>query len=70
MQALARLAAARGQTLAQMAIAWVLRDSVVTSALVGTSSIPQLEQNVAALKKLTFTTEELLQIDAIADMNS
>ncbi|HWX52417.1 MAG TPA: L-glyceraldehyde 3-phosphate reductase, partial [Solirubrobacteraceae bacterium] len=53
------LAAARGQSLAQMAIAWVLRDQRVTSALLGASSVRQLEQNVAALERLDFTAEEL-----------
>jgi L-glyceraldehyde 3-phosphate reductase len=57
------LAAARGQSLAQMAIAWVLRDERVTSALLGASSVGQLEQNVAALERLDFTPEELAEID-------
>jgi L-glyceraldehyde 3-phosphate reductase len=57
------LAAARGQSLAQMAIAWVLRDQRVTSALLGASSVRQLEQNVAALERLDFTAEELAEID-------
>jgi L-glyceraldehyde 3-phosphate reductase len=57
------LAAARGQSLAQMAIAWVLRDERVTSALLGASSVRQLEQNVAALERLDFTPEELAEID-------
>jgi L-glyceraldehyde 3-phosphate reductase len=69
-QALARLAAARGQSLAQMAVAWVLRDPVVTSALVGASSIQQLEQNVGALRRLDFSPEELQQVDAIAGVSS
>jgi len=64
-RALAKLAAERGQTLAQMAIAWVLRDSVVTSALVGASSVAQLEQNVQALEKLEFAAEELAAIEGI-----
>jgi L-glyceraldehyde 3-phosphate reductase len=57
------LAATRGQSLAQMAIAWVLRDERVTSALLGASSVGQLEQNVAALERLDFTPEELAEID-------
>jgi L-glyceraldehyde 3-phosphate reductase len=65
-QALAELAAARGQTLAQMAIAWVLRDERVTSALLGASSVSQLEQNVAALARLDFDAQELAAIDAHA----
>ena len=57
------IAAERGQTLAQMALAWVLRDQRVTSALIGASSIAQLEDNVAALDGLGFTDEELAAID-------
>jgi L-glyceraldehyde 3-phosphate reductase len=59
------LAQARGQTLAQMALAWVLRDSRVTSALIGASRVEQIEDNVAALSKLIFTADELKQIDTI-----
>jgi L-glyceraldehyde 3-phosphate reductase len=65
-RALDQIAKARGQTLAQMAIAWVLRDPVVTSALVGASSVEQLEQNIAALNKLEFVAEELEEIDRYA----
>jgi L-glyceraldehyde 3-phosphate reductase len=60
------IAKRRGQTLAQMAIAWTLRDPVVTSALVGASSTAQLEQNVAALDKLDFSDQELAEIDHYA----
>ena len=60
------LAAKRGQTLAQMAIAWVLRDPRVTSALIGASSVAQLEENVAAATRGDFTAEELAEIDAYA----
>jgi L-glyceraldehyde 3-phosphate reductase len=56
-------AAKRGQSLAQMALAWVLRDERVTSALVGASSVRQLEANVATLDNLRFTDEELRAID-------
>jgi L-glyceraldehyde 3-phosphate reductase len=63
LQAVAR---ERGQTLAQMALAWVLRDSAVTSALIGASKMEQLEQNIAALKNLQFSAEELSRIDRIA----
>jgi len=56
-------ARARGQTLAQMAIAWVLRDPRVTSALVGASSVAQLEQNVGALSQLAFSDDELGALD-------
>ena len=57
----------RGQTLAQLAIQWVLRDPVVTSALIGASSTAQLDENLAALSGPGFTTEELEQIDALSD---
>ncbi len=62
-RALNELAAGRGQSLAQTAIAWVLRDPRVTSALVGASSVAQLEANVAALDRLEFTDDELAEID-------
>jgi L-glyceraldehyde 3-phosphate reductase len=65
-RALDKIAKGRGQTLAQMAIAWVLRDPVVTSALAGASSVEQLEQNVAALDKVEFSTAELAEIDRYA----
>jgi L-glyceraldehyde 3-phosphate reductase len=60
------IAAARGQTLAQMAIAWVLRDPRVTSALIGASSVAQLEANLAALDAGDFGGEELAEIDRYA----
>jgi L-glyceraldehyde 3-phosphate reductase len=60
---LAEIAAERGQSLAQMAIAWALRDARVTSALLGASSVAQLEQNVAALEQTEFSAEELARID-------
>jgi len=62
-RALNEIAARRGQTLAQMALAWVLRDPRVTSAIVGASSVEQLEDNVRALSKLTFEPDELAEID-------
>jgi L-glyceraldehyde 3-phosphate reductase len=65
-RALNQIAQKRGQSLAQMAIAWTLRNPEVTSALVGASSVAQLEQNVAALDKLEFTKEELKEIDRYA----
>ena len=65
-RALDELASERGQTLAQMALAWVLRDPRVTSALVGASSVAQLEDNVAALQRLEFDDEELARIDRLA----
>jgi L-glyceraldehyde 3-phosphate reductase len=65
-RALNEIAERRGQTLAQMAIAWVLRDRRVTSALLGASSVQQLEQNVAALQRLDFDAQELAEIDRYA----
>jgi L-glyceraldehyde 3-phosphate reductase len=62
-RALNDLAAGRGQTLAQMALAWTLRDSRVTSTLIGASSVAQLEENVGALDRLDFTDDELAEID-------
>jgi L-glyceraldehyde 3-phosphate reductase len=63
---LGEIAARRGQTLAQMAIAWTLRDLRVTSALVGVSSIQQLELNIGALDRLDFGEDELAEIDRYA----
>jgi len=63
--ALNDIARSRGQTLAQMALAWILRLPAITSALIGASSVKQVEENVAALEKLTFSPEELKQIDEI-----
>jgi L-glyceraldehyde 3-phosphate reductase len=65
-RALNEIAARRGQSLAQMAIAWVLRDPRVTSALLGASSVGQLEQNVAALEDLDFDPAELQEIEVHA----
>ena len=62
-RALDELAHARGQSLAQLALSWALRDERVTSVLIGASSVQQLEQNVAALENLDFSTEELATID-------
>ncbi len=59
------LAKARGQSLAQMAIAWTLRNPVVTSSLIGASSVKQLEDNLAALNNLKFSEEELGRIEEI-----
>jgi L-glyceraldehyde 3-phosphate reductase len=64
-RALNKLAAQRGQSLAQMSLAWVLRDSRMTSAIIGASRVEQIEQNVAALANLSFSAEELARIDAI-----
>lgn len=60
------IASQRGQTLAQMAIAWVLRHKQMTSALIGTSSVIQLESNVASLENLNFSAAELAEIDSVA----
>ena len=65
-RALNEIAQRRGQSLAQLALAWTLRDPRVTSALVGASSIEQLETNVAALDRLDFTDEDLAEIDHYA----
>ena len=71
-RALNEIAVRRGQSLAQMAIAWVLRDERVTSALVGASSVAQLEDSLGALERLDFTEDELSEIDrhaTDADLN-
>jgi L-glyceraldehyde 3-phosphate reductase len=62
-RALNAIAAERGQSLAQMAISWVLRDARMTSALVGASSVAQLEENLFAARKAAFTDEEIAAID-------
>ncbi len=62
-RALAEIARSRGQTLAQMALSWVLRDPRVTSALIGASSVAQLEENLAAAAHTDFTDAELAAID-------
>jgi L-glyceraldehyde 3-phosphate reductase len=69
-RALNDLAAQRGQTLAQMALAWTLRDPRVTSALIGASSVQQLEDNLGALDKLEFAPDELAAIDLYATDSS
>jgi L-glyceraldehyde 3-phosphate reductase len=65
-RALNDIASARGQTLAQMAIAWVLRDARVTSALVGARTVEQLEDSLGALERLDFSSDELACIDEFA----
>jgi L-glyceraldehyde 3-phosphate reductase len=62
-RALTEIADARGQSLAQLALSWVLRRGTVTSALVGASSVAQLETNIAAIDNLAFTDEEISAID-------
>jgi L-glyceraldehyde 3-phosphate reductase len=59
------IAKRRGQTLAQLALAWVLRQPVMTSALVGASRVGQIEDAVGTLAKLDFSPEELREIDAV-----
>ncbi|MFE7275013.1 L-glyceraldehyde 3-phosphate reductase [Streptomyces sp. NPDC057623] len=66
LRALGDIAARRGQTLAQLALAWALRDRRVTSLVIGASRTEQLEQNVAALENLDFSDEELAEIDEYA----
>ena len=70
LRALNELARGRGQSLSQMAIAWVLRDGRVTSALVGVRDVAQLEENLAALDKAAFSDEELALIDEYAAVAS
>jgi L-glyceraldehyde 3-phosphate reductase len=65
-RALNEIAKSRGQTLAQMALAWVLRDARVTSALIGASRPEQVRENVAALRNLKFSEAELASVDAQA----
>jgi L-glyceraldehyde 3-phosphate reductase len=62
-RSLAEIARARGQSLAQLALSWALRDQRVTSVLIGASSVAQLEENLAATKNTTFSEEELAAID-------
>jgi L-glyceraldehyde 3-phosphate reductase len=64
-RALDELAASRGQSVAQLALAWVLRDARVTSALIGASRVEQVDENVAALVHPRFTSAELAQVEAI-----
>jgi L-glyceraldehyde 3-phosphate reductase len=66
LRALNEIASRRGQSLAQLALAWALRDPRITSALIGASSVRQLEQNVAALERLDFDDSELAEIDRYA----
>ena len=71
-RALNEVAARRGQSLAQLALIWALRDPRMTSLVIGASSVAQLEDNVAALDRLDLTADELAEIDrhaADADVN-
>ena len=65
-RALNEIASSRGQTLAQIALAWVLRDERITSALIGASSVSQLEENLGATRRMDFTADELAAIDSHA----
>ncbi len=69
-KALNEIAQGRGQTLAQMAIAWVLRDKRVTSALIGARNVEQLDDSLDAVKKLEFSADELSEIDKFAQDSS
>ncbi|HMG63285.1 MAG TPA: aldo/keto reductase, partial [Streptosporangiaceae bacterium] len=61
--ALGKIAQARGQSLAQFALSWALRDQRVTSVVIGASSVAQLEENLAAVGRGSFTDAELAEID-------
>ena len=65
LRALNEVASLRGQSLAEMALAWLLRDERVTSVIIGASSVEQLAKNLRARESQTFTSEELARIDAI-----
>jgi L-glyceraldehyde 3-phosphate reductase len=65
-RSLNEIAQRRGQTLAQLALAWTLRDPRVTSTLIGASSVQQLEDNVGSLANLDFSADELAEIDRYA----
>jgi L-glyceraldehyde 3-phosphate reductase len=69
-RALNQIAQRRGQSLAQMAIAWVLRDKRVTSALIGARNVEQLDNSLDTLKQLQFTDDELIEIDRYAQDGS
>ena len=60
------IARQRGQTLAEMALAWLLRDKRVTSVIVGASSTAQIEDNLRALENVAFSDDELARIDALS----
>ena len=66
LRGLKAIADGRGQSLAQMALAWVLRDPLVASTLIGASSVTQLNENVGALANLDFSSAELVAIDEYA----
>ena len=60
------IARQRGQTLAEMALAWLLRDKRVTSVIIGASSVAQIEDNLRALEYASFSDDELAKIDALS----
>ena len=60
------IAQQRGQTLAEMALAWLLRDKRVTSVIIGASSVAQIEDNLRALEYASFSDDELAKIDALS----
>ena len=66
LRALNDIARQRGQTLAEMALAWLLRDKRVTSVIVGASSAAQIEDNLRALENASFSDDELARIDALS----
>jgi len=70
LRTLSQLASHRGQTLAQLALAWALRDERVTSLVIGASSVEQIEQNVATLANLSFSEEELAEVDRLTDTDA
>ena len=67
-RALAEIASSRGQTLAQLALAWLLARPAVTSVLIGASSLKQIQENVAALEKKHFSPDEFAAIDAACSL--
>ena len=64
-KALNEIAQQRGQSLAQMSLAWLLKDTRITPVLIGASSVAQLENNLGALQNKTFSSEDLSRIEAI-----
>jgi L-glyceraldehyde 3-phosphate reductase len=70
LRALNEIASRRSQTLAQLALAWALRDERVTSLVIGASSVEQLEQNVGALDNLELSADELAEIDRHAEADA
>ena len=60
------IAAQRGQTLAEMALAWILKNDLVTSVIIGASSVKQLEDNLKSIRNISFTEEELKAIDILS----